>query len=246
MLGIYIGNMKYLLLLSTLLFMPQVYAADIPEGTRIQLSATAEAMLPNDEVVISFRIEAEGENADALRQQVNRTSSEVAARLKREPDLKLTTTNRNMQPLWEHPKNAPPKRIGWMLSQQGEITSTALDKVPAWLDAIEKSGAMLNALSFRVSRASSQTAETSLRQQALQNFRTQAAELAQGLDAPSFRIMNLNTNSRLPRPMLMRSEMAMMADHRAAAAALSAGESTLSISVNGEILVPSRDFPARH
>jgi len=64
--------MRYLLFLS-LLFVTPVWA-DEPAGTRVSLSAEAEAMAPNDEVVVNFHIVAEGPLAKPLRQEVNRIS----------------------------------------------------------------------------------------------------------------------------------------------------------------------------
>jgi predicted secreted protein len=57
------------------------YAGDaLPSGTRIHLSAMVETHIPNDEVVINFRIEQKGKNAAAVRQYVNRVSDAVHQR----------------------------------------------------------------------------------------------------------------------------------------------------------------------
>ena len=69
--------MRHLLILSLLLFTPALAQAEsnLPAGTRINISATAETELPNNEVVITFRVEQEGKNANEIRQYVNRVSA---------------------------------------------------------------------------------------------------------------------------------------------------------------------------
>lgn len=240
--------MRFLLTLSLLLLMPLHAQAEAPQpaGTRINISATAESELPNDEVVISFRIEKEGKDANAIRQQVNRITSLIQKRLKKEQGLKIKTTSRNMQPVWHHPKNQPRIRTAWRMSQTEQITSNNLEAVPQWLDAIESEGAQLSNLQFKVSRKLSLQTQDTLRLQAIETFRSKAATLAQGLDATSFRIIHLNTSSQTPRPVLYRSEMAMMSKSAdAGAPALSAGEGTVRITITGEIEIPFTDFPLK-
>jgi len=238
--------MRYLLILSLFILTPVSAQAENPQpaGTRINLSATAERELPNDEVVITFRVEKEGKDAQNIRQQVNQITAKIQKRLTKELGLKLKTTSRNMQPLWHHPKNQPRVRTGWRMIQSEEITSSNLDAVPHWLDAIESEGAHLSSLQFRLSRERSGQTRDALRLQAIKTFRSKAAVIAKGLDAKSFRIIHLNSSSQAPRPVLYRSEMAMLAKSAdVSAPALSAGEGHLQITVTGEIEVPFTDFP---
>lgn len=238
--------MRYLLILSLLILSPLHAQAEAtqPAGTRITISTSAERELPNDEVVITFRVEQEGKDANAIRQQVNRITDLIHKRLQKEARLKIKTTGRNMQPVWHHPKNQPRIRTAWRMSQSEEITSSNLEAVPQWLETIESEGAQLSNLQFRVSQQLSLQTKDALLLQAIKAFRSKAATLAKGLDASSFRIIHLNSSAQEPRPVLYRSEMVMMAKSAdAAAPSLSAGEGVARISVNGEIEVPFTDFP---
>jgi len=240
--------MRYLLILSLLILSPLYAQAEAmqPAGTRITISASAERELPNDEVVITFRVEQEGKDANAIRQQVNRITDLIHKRLQKEAALKIKTTSRNMLPVWHYPKNQPRIRTAWRMSQSEEITSNNLETVSQWLETIEGEGAQLSNLQFRVSRQLSLHTEDALLLQAIKTFRSKAAALAKGLDARSFRIIHLNSSSQTPRPVLYRSEMAMMAKSAdAAAPSLSAGEGVARITVNGEIEVPFTDFPLK-
>ncbi len=228
--------------------MPAIAAAEIesPAGTRINLNATIETQLPNDEVVISFRVEKEGSNARMIRQYVNKVSAAIQKRLQQEQAVKLTTTGRNMQPVWKHVANKTRVRTGWRMVQTGKVVSKKLDAVPAWLDAIEAEGAHLSGLQFRLSAAASKQAQDRLRFQAIVLFRHKAATIAKGLSAKSFKIIRLSTSKHLPQPVRYSSEMAMMAKSAdMGATSLSSGEGKVSVTVTGEIETPFVDFPSR-
>ncbi len=191
----------YALMLALLFALPSARADDsVNDGTRINLSATAETTLPNDEAIISFRVERQGANAGKIRQQVNRITAAIKQRLEKEANVRLTTTSRNLQPLWKYPKNAPRVRTGWNMVQTGQAVSADLAAVPTWLDAIEATGAHLSGLQFRLSRGATLKAREQLRLDAVSLFRKKAATIARGLSAESFRILRLNTNSNAPRP----------------------------------------------
>jgi len=220
-------------------------AAPIAAGTRVNLSATASMQLPNDEVVINFRVEKEGSNVELLRQAVNKITYAIQARLKQEAGLKLKTISRNMQPIWQQKPNQARQRTGWRMLQTGQVISQNLDAVPSWLDAIESAGAHLSNLQFRVSAKQSLLKQDQLRLQAIAIFKNKAAVIAQGLAAKSFRVIRLNTSSQTPRAMVYRSEMAMMARSSASGtASLVAGEGKLSVTVSGEIETAFIDFPS--
>ncbi|HXH64208.1 MAG TPA: SIMPL domain-containing protein [Mariprofundaceae bacterium] len=235
----------YRALFSALLLLVSLPAmAEEPKGTQVSLSATAEEMLPNDEVVVRFRIEAEGPKADALRQQVNRVSQAVDERLGREKDLVQQTTDRRIEPIW-HYDSVSRRQVkdGWRLVQSEQVTSTRLDAVPDWLDGIERAGAHLDGLVFRTSRQTENAAQDRLRLQAVSEFRARAAVTAKALGASSFRILHLNTNSQMPGPVMPM--MAMARAGNAPEPALAAGESRLSVTVSGDILLPEKDYPVK-
>ncbi|MFQ5355919.1 MAG: SIMPL domain-containing protein [Mariprofundaceae bacterium] len=214
------------------------YAAEEPKGTKVSLSAQAESWLANDELIVTFRISAEGNNADKLRQQVNRKSKQILKRLRREK-LKVSTTGRRMEEVRDYKRRI---RTGWRLTQTGQIVSEDLDAVAAWLGDIESIGVELQGIQYGVSSKARRKAANRLRLQAISGFRAKARLVAGALDASTFRIINLRTSSpKLPRPAPFRA-MSMTAEK--AQPALSVGESHLVIEVSGSIEVPFRDFKA--
>ena len=241
--------MRFLFLITMLVLLPlQAHAEGVlPQGTRINLSATAETELANDEVVIHFQVDKEAADANAVRQHINKVSAAIHKRLGMEKGVKLKTLSRNMQPVWKYPKNSPRARTGWRMVQSEQVTSMDLDGLPKWLDAIEAEGAHLSSLQFRINDNTSRQEQERLRLGAIAEFRDKAKEITRGLSARSFRIISLNSSSHAPQPVLYRAEMAMAAraSVESSPPSLSAGEGKLSISVNGEIEVPFTDFSAQ-
>ncbi len=236
--------MKRLLLILAVLcvFMNQSFAAEM-KGTIISLSAKATLEVPNDEVVVNFRVEERGKKLDALRKRVNQVSASIKKSLTKEKGVKLKTSSRSVDPIWK-PNQYNRVRDGWSVVQTGIVTSQDLDAVPRWLDVIEKAGAKLQSLSFRISDGLRRTTQERLRLQAIKQFRSKSMTIAKALDAKAFHIRHLNTGSSYsPQPMY-RGEMmmakSMAAD--AAAPALSSGDSRISVSVNGDIEVEEHTF----
>jgi len=239
--------MRYVPLLLSLIISVHAFAAEASGGTRVSLSAESEVQLPNDELVVRFTVETEGKDTSALRVEVNRISQDVHARLKAEEGLKWTTMGRSLEPIWEydrlHSKNI---RTGWRMVQSTEVITQKLESVSGWLDAIEVAGAQIKDLTFRVSSETLRRAQNDLRMQAIAAFRAKATDFAKGLDAPDFRILELQTDSPPVYPMRAQVMRSMEADKATAAApVLNSGESQVSVRISGTIEIPFKDFPAR-
>jgi len=214
-----------------------------PAGARVSLSATAETMLPNDEAVVHFRIEATGKDASALRARVNRMAANIHKRLARERGVTLETTARRLEPVREYDAiRRRQVRTGWRMVQEGRAVSRDLGAVPAWVDAIEKAGAHLSALGYRVSRAARRRALQRLEMEAVRAFRRKAAALAGALDARGFRIVRLNTRESMPAPVVRPMALMKAAERTAPPPALAPGQGRVSVTVSGEIELPPHDF----
>ena len=232
--------MKYLLILSTLLFMPLAHAeTSQPEGTRVSLAAEASEAAVNDELVVHYRIAERGGSAKVLRKKVNGIAAAIETRLKAEK-VKHKTTSRRLSPV---SSDGVFTTREWEMVQSGEITTSELDAVSDWLGEIEAKGAKLNHLQFRVSESVRKKIEEKLKLEAIASFRDKAATIAKGLSGKSFKIIQLNTSGSAP-VMAYRQEKSysMMSS---SAPRMSAGESRIQVSISGTIEVPFKDFPVR-
>ena len=210
-------------------------------GTVVSLSAEATAEVPNDEVVVSFRVEERGKKLSALRKRVNQMSASIKTSLAKEKGVKLKTSSRRVNPVWK-PNQYNSVRDGWVVVQTGTITSKNLEDVPRWLNVIEQAGAKLQNLSFRISDGLRRSTQEVLRIQAIKQFRLKAETVSKALDATSFSIRHLNTGNVFSPPPVYRREMAMMSKSRSATPALSSGDSRITVSVSGDIVVNQVKF----
>ncbi|HCS13733.1 MAG: hypothetical protein COS82_03750 [Zetaproteobacteria bacterium CG06_land_8_20_14_3_00_59_53] len=238
---------KHLIILFLMLVSP-AWAANTAEndrGTVVAISATSFMHLPNDEVVVTYRIEASGGNTGLLQKQVNTIAEKAQTALARFPELKQQTTGRSLQAMNHYDKVLGRQiRDGWRMVQNEQIVSHDLQGVAEWVGVIEQAGANLEQLSFTVSEASATAAMERLHSQAIHLFRNKAATIAKSLGATSFRLLSLGSDSgALPPLVMQRGMMAMSAAD--AAPALNSGESRLSVTVSGEVLLPERIYPAR-
>jgi len=217
--------------------------AEAEKGTIVSLSAEATVEVANDEVVINFRVEERGKKLDALRQRVNQMSAAIKKSLAKVKGVRLKTSSRRVDPIWQK-GSYQVKREGWLVVQSGTITSKKLDDVPRWLDTIERVGAKLQSLSFRISDSVRRETQEDLRILAIHQFQAKANTVVNALGAAYFQILHLNTGSSTPSHPMLRQERAYTTKAMAAdsAPALSSGESRISVSVSGDIEVEKKRF----
>jgi predicted secreted protein len=234
--------MKYLLILSTLLFISTAHAATgQPEGTRVSLTAVVSEEVGNDELIVHYRVAEKGSNPKKLQQKVNATVAGIEVRLKQEK-VKHKTTSRRLSPV---SSDGVFSTREWEMTQSGEIRTGHPDAVSNWLADIEASGAKLNHLQFRISDSSRKKVEAKLRLSAIKAFRSKAATIARGLSAKSFKIIRLNTVTRAPVTAYRQQARAVKASGYSSAPQLSAGESKIVVTVSGSIEVPFKSFPVQ-
>ena len=214
-------------------------------GAEVSLSAQARAMVANDQVVVDYRIEASGRHPDALRRQVNGESQAIDARLAKEVGVMQATTGRSIEPI-EHYDQTARREVndGWRVAQSAEITASHLAAVPHWLSAIETDGARIDGLHYRVSDATMAATKERLRLEAIHEFRQQAAMVAGALGVASFRIVSLTDNVEIPTPGPVRF-MAVAMNAPAPTPALDSGDSTVRVTVSGQIELPAKIYAAK-
>ncbi|MES0371555.1 MAG: SIMPL domain-containing protein, partial [Mariprofundaceae bacterium] len=190
------------------------------------------------------RVEAKGSDTNKLRKQVDFISAAISKRMKRERGTKIITTGRRLDPVWENRPGYKRERSGWQMVQSGRITSTRLNAVSDWLEDIEQLGAHLKGLRFRVSDKLLKATQERLRLNAIERFKDKSSSIAKGLNATSYCIARLQTDSHRPAyPMQRDRTFAMAESVSASSPALEAGESKVSVTVYGEIEVEKQKFP---
>ncbi len=217
-----------------LLFLPSLLLAHGEQEMRydqIHLSASATRSVDNDTIVATLSVQEEGKHAAVLADKVNQRIRWGIERAKKYPQISAQTQNYNTQPVYY--KN---NITGWRVSQTLRLESHNMTVVSELLGELQ---AQLNlqGIQFSVSPEQKNHAENTLIAEALAAFNVRAKLIAGELGHVDFRRVNLDvsTSGSVPPPFRgssMRMEM-MSAD--IAPPSLEAGESTLSVTVKGEI-----------
>ncbi len=197
---------------------------------RVTLSASASDMIANDTMTATLTHEAEGKDTAALANEVNAQIEWAVAEVKKVPGFKVRTQAYNTYPVYH--KNVV---TGWRVSQSIRVEAHDAARLSKLLGRLQKR-LHLTGVSFRVSPALRQQSENALISRAIEAFKQRAKIIAADLGHADYRLVRLNVSTGGGEPVFRARAMVMEAAPDARVApALEAGESRLSVSVNGEI-----------
>ena len=224
-----------------LLFLPVTLLAHGEQEThydRIHLTASATGSVGNDTIVATLNTQEEGKSAAELADKINQRISWGVELTKKYPQISAQTQAYNTQPIY-HKSNI----TGWRVSQTLRLESHNMTVVSDLLGELQ---AQLNlqGIQFSVSPEQKNDAENTLIAEALAAFNVRAKLIANELGQVNFRLVNLDVATSGSAPPLYRGKsmrMEMMSSADVAAPSLEAGESTLTVTVNGEVELVKRD-----
>ena len=225
--------MKTRFLALLLLFSSALWAEnEVTHYDRIHLSASASGRVDNDTIAATLFAQEEGNKTSALANKVNKRIHWAVNIARKNSKIKVQTQAYSTNPIYNKSKVS-----GWRVSQSIRLESKDMAAVSEILGQLqEKLG--LRSLSFSVSPEQRNGAENGLISEALAAFETRAKIIAQDLRHTQYRIVDLRVSTAGEMPVYqarggMRMEAMMSAS--VAPPALQAGESRLTISVDGEI-----------
>ena len=220
------------------LFAPAVSAetpqdAQTTNGTLLSITASAESSRIPDIALISTGVLTQSSEANtAMRdnaEQMNKVmaalrSAGIAAR-------DIQTSGINLSPQYKYAENSPPQVIGYQANNTVNVKVRNLERLGTVLDALVAQGAnQINGPSFSIDQP--EAAFDEARVAAIKKAQAQAKLYADTLGMRVLRIVRISEGSTIqpmPRPMYRMNEM-MLA--KAADTAVSAGESSVSVSVD--------------
>jgi len=213
----------------------QVQANDLElKGNKVQFSITETQNVPNDSISMTFNRVVEGTSPQAVADEINLQMQSAVRALKSYPEIVTQTTQYNINPVYK-------KQVMSHWRGQQSLVLT-LENKPGLIKVLAKIQPYLayQSMQFGVSQELQNKIIGQLTDRAILKYRNQANRIAQGFQAPSYKILNTNINmpnTISPRPMYARSEMAMMASDMAAPT-VKAGQSKLKVTISGTILLP--------
>lgn len=217
-------------------------------GAWVSLSASAHERVPNDQVVVLYRLSFEGKDPQRLRANLNAAAVRVKRLLAATSGVTDTTTGLSLQRLQHFDqKTRREVKTGWRLVQSGKAIGDSVKEAPFWISKLSSAGARVSSLHMQLSPAARTSAYAALERRAIAAFRARAAQAARSLQVRSYRVTKLNIEpqsaSPQPRPLVRMTAMAQVGGvaHKPA---LSAGSSLVSLRVDGTIRLPTKRYAA--
>ncbi|BCN92594.1 hypothetical protein THMIRHAM_03790 [Thiomicrorhabdus immobilis] len=222
--------------LSSLLFSVNVHANEpiAPTGNKVNFSITETQKVANDSIFMTFNRVAEAATPQAVANEINQQMQAAINALKSYPEIITQTSQYNIYPVYKK------QLISHWRGQQSLVLT--LENKPGLVKVLTKIQPYLayQSMQFGVSEQLKNQVLAQLTDKAIHRFRNQANRIAQGFQAPSYKILetHINTNNGyMPQPMYARSEM-VMASSDMAAPTVKAGESKINVTISGTILLP--------
>lgn len=195
----------------------------------IHLSASATAQLENDTMVAVVYAEEEGAQVAELSNIVNKKIKWGLNLVKAHPEIKHQTNAYSSNPIYSNKKIK-----GWRVRQSLRLEGQDMALMSDLLGSLQRDLA-LQSMQFTVSPESKNRQDAKLIDEALQAFEDRAKQVVKKLGRKNYKIVDINiSTSGVPgvRPQYQMRSMAMAAE---SAPAVSAGEQTVSVTVNGKI-----------
>jgi len=233
-------TVKNSLLISSMLFLlnfTNLAFADTtqPQGNKVYFSISETQKVPNDTITMQFNRVAEGISAQAVANEINIKMQEAIKALRPYPDIIVKTSQYNIHPVYN-------KQVITHWRGQQTLVLT-LENKPGLVKILTKIQPYLayQSMQFGVSDELQHQILGQLTDKAITQFRDKASRIAHNFNAPSFKILetHINTpNSVMPRAMYARADVAMVSS-KMAAPVVEAGQSQVTVTVSGTILLPN-------
>jgi predicted secreted protein len=209
-----------------------------PDNAVIQLTASAEIELANDEAIATFAVEAQDADAQRAQAQVNqRVTAGVAALKKADPSAQIETAGYSSYPIYG--RDGGRSITGWRVRQTVQLRTSDLAKLPQTV-AQGQQAMTLAGIDFRISREAQQATQAELIRRAVDKLNARAAVVAEALKVAPER-MRLEELSFGPesghRPPAPFSARAAAAADAVPAPALDAGTSVQQLTVSAKLRI---------
>ena len=210
-------------------------AVELNQGNEVQFSITESQSVPNDTISMTFNRVAEGASPQAVANEINQKMQAAVRALKAYPEIITQTAQYNIHPVYKK------QVMSHWRGQQSLILT--LENKPGLVKVLTKIQPYLayQSMQFGVSDDLQDKILAQLTDRAILKFRNQANRIAQGFQAPTYKILETRINmpnAVSPRPMYARSEMAMMASDMAAPS-VKTGQTKMKVTISGTVLLPN-------
>lgn len=201
---------------------------------RVHFSISSSQKVENDTADITLQAIAQGPNAQSVMQEINQQMQSAIKALRFNDKIVTQTSSYQVYPV----QNKQRIITHWKGQQSLTLTTQNLPGLPGLLEKVEPH-LSYQSLRFRVSDALQQQVRQKLTAKALQQYQKQAKRIAESFGTSQYRFVDTRihsgANGLIRQPMLARS----YAETASAPPVMEAGESTITIQVEGELALPT-------
>ncbi len=205
-----------------------------PQYDVYQLSADAEIEVANDLMSVNLVAQATGSDSAELANKINATMGWALAKLKPYTSIDSRTLDYQTYPQYE--RNG--SRIkSWVASQSIRLETDDFEKAGKAIQLLQER-MQVQGMQLKAKKATRQSAEDQLINTALEAFKRRAELVQVNMGAPAYRIMNLSINTNGSRPHFRGNDHMRGATESmsvTSAPAISAGTSTVTVNIRGQI-----------
>jgi predicted secreted protein len=208
------------------------FAETPPQYNRVSLSESAQTDIDNDQLVAVLFAQAEGREAAAAADQVNRVMDWAVTLVKAHPEVKVQTLGYRTQPIYS--KN---NIRGWRAQQSLRLEAND-SGLMGDLTAKLQEQLQVQSLTYQVSDEQRRARLDELTAAALRRFQERARHITRTLGRGDYRIVRIAINDGHQPPVPIARGMMMeaaRADVAVAPARIEAGTQQITVSVSGEI-----------
>ena len=206
------------------------YAEDETLFNTVNLQASAEREIPNDEMIVLLATEHEGSDTADLAAKINSDMQWALELIK-----KYSSVDSQTKSYQTYPTYRKQVVIGWRASQQVMIKSKDISALSELVGKLQEK-LQVKQMSFNPTKETRVNYENELIEEAMQAFLARVDIVKKHMPEKNQRIINLNINTGGYRPPVMHAQRAMTNSmEMASAPAVDAGTSKLTVTVSGSI-----------
>lgn len=196
---------------------------------QITLSITSETRAPRDLLIANLYARSEGPSLEAGTADVNRSIAAALETARKTSEVIVQTEEYQTEPSYQNQKPS-----GWVVQQTIRLESRQPERLTRLLGELQKS-LKLASIDYAVAPETRKAAEDRLISEGLKAFQSRAERVTHDLGRTRYRIIKIDVGSNPPPFRTRQSMLRAMATETSPAPQIEAGETNLSISIQGTI-----------
>jgi len=199
----------------------------------VTLDAAASADVPTDTLTMVLFTEEQGPDPAAIAARVNARLDQALASARAQRGVEARSGSYQTNPVYDRGNQI----AGWRTRAEIIVESRDFKAVGALAGSLQPA-MKLGSMSFSLSRAARESAESALLGEALARYQEKARSIAKALGFPGYVVGQITVSSDGPAPPIPRPRMAMSAMAEAGPPVpVEAGTNTVSVHVAGSVVL---------